>query len=411
MDLGGVMKIARVVWLAVASLSLLAAQERAGNQIFRMPPGWAHADQSGVTVLSPTAEPKAYVVLMLAGHPLNGDFRATFEQDVRGMNGTLALVSASPVQARRTPEGVDLLAITVELRNPNGVPSLRYYLAASVGGRIESMTFMTVSRVLFQRYWPTVQQFIAGWTFDSAAAPAAPPTETAAPAAPAATSTLPPDRLEGVYSGYKFIYATTLGVVQRKAVNNFFSFFPNGTVYWGLPETGLANFNMARACPPAPEFCGTYQVTGDRVDILLNRGTYRQVGTLTAGALQIEDRRYTLEGDISKSAARAIEGVFGRADAQPGEDLARRFIRFTRDGRFQDQGIVTTITTADISTGNLRFERAAGAGTYTLAPYTIILRYSDGYQRQLGVTIKPEDMEKPALTQLFVNTYTLVRRQ
>jgi len=67
--------------------------------------------------------------------------------------------------------------------------------------------------------------------------------------------------------------------------------------------------------------------------------------------------------------------------------------------------------TSGISTGNPRFERAAGAGTYTLAPYTIILRYSDGYQRQLGVTIKPDDMEKPALTQLFVNTYTLVRRQ
>ena len=103
--------------------------------------------------------------------------------------------------------------------------------------------------------------------------------------------------------------------------------------------------------------------------------------------------------------------MFGRADARPGEDLARRFIRFTHDGHFQDQGIVTTIVPSDISTGNPRFERAAGAGTYTLAPYTIILRYSDGYQRQLGVTIKPEDMEKAALTQLFVNTYPLVRRQ
>jgi hypothetical protein len=403
-----------VLCLAVAFLSVMHAQERTGNQIFRVPPGWGHADQSGVTILSPTAEPRNYVVLMLGGHPLTGDFRAAFEQDVKGMNGTLRVMKASPVESSRTPDGVEMLASTVELRNPNGVPSLRYYLSANVGGRIEAMTFMAVSPLLFNRYWPAVQQFVSARTFDIGTTAAAPSTDTAAPAAPsapAAASTLPPNRLHGVYSGYKYIYATTLGVVQKKAVSNYFSFFPDGTVYWGLPDSGLANFNVARVCAPAPEFCGTYQVDGDRVDIVLNRGTYRQVGTLTGSALQIEDRRYTLEGDISKSTAGAIEGVFGRADARPGEDLARRFIRFTRDGHFQDQGIVTTIVPSDISTGNPRFERAAGAGTFTLAPYTITLRYSDGYQRQLGVTVKPEDMEKPALTQLFVNTYTLVRRQ
>jgi hypothetical protein len=236
------------------------------------------------------------------------------------------------------------------------------------------------------------------------------PPETAAPA-PALPGGTPPNALDGVYGGYKFIYTTVLGVVQRKAVNDYFSFFPNGTVYWGFPQTGLTGFDPARARQNAAEFCGTYQMNGDRVIILLNRGTYRQVGTLASGGLQIEDRKYTLQGDIAKSAAHALEGDFGRADAQPGEDLARRFIRFTRDGRFVDQGIVTTVTSSDISTGNPRFEREAGAGTYTIEPYTLILRYSDGYRRQLGVTIEPADMDKPGLTKIYVNTYTLVRRR
>jgi hypothetical protein len=182
-------------------------------------------------------------------------------------------------------------------------------------------------------------------------------------------------------------------------------------VYWGLPQTGLAGFNMARACQGRQEFCGTYQKSGDQVAIALNRGTYRQAGTIAPGGLQIADRTYKLQGDISKSAAHALEGDFGRADAQPGEDLARRFIRFTRDGRFADQGIVTTVVSSDISTGSPRFERPGGSGTYTLAPYTLILHYSDGYQRQLGVIIDPSDMDKPALSQIFVNTYTLVRRR
>jgi hypothetical protein len=99
-----------------------------------------------------------------------------------------------------------------------------------------------------------------------------------------------------------------------------------------------------------------------------------------------------------------------RADAQPGEDLARKFIRFTRDGQFMDQGIVLAVTNSEIINGNPRFERPAGSGTYRLAPYTLILRYADGYQRPLALIVDPADLDKPSLSRLLVNTYTLVSR-
>src|SRR5713226_8276261 len=407
------MSIGRVICLAAMAVYVLNAQDRAGNQIFNIPPGWIRSDLPGSTILSPSAEPKNMVVIMLGGRPLNGDFRETFDRDVTGMNGTQRAISSGEVQSRHTPAGVDLLATTVELRASNGVRSGRYYMAASVRGRYEIMTYMAATPALFKRYWPAVQRFVTTWSFANLTDSSAPPAEAvpAAPPAEAAPATSPaPNRLEGVYEGYKYIYTTVLGAVQKKAVTNYFSFFPDGTVYWGLPETGLAGFNMARACQGALEFCGTYQMNGDQVLIALNRGTYRQAGVRSPGGLLIENRPYTLLGDPAKAAAHGLDGVFVRADARPGEDLARRFIRFTLDGRFVDQGIVTTVTSRDISTGNPRFERAAGMGTYQLAPYTLILRYSDGYQRQLGVTIKPSDMDQPVLTQLFVNTYTLVRR-
>jgi hypothetical protein len=291
-------------------------------------------------------------------------------------------VRPAQVQARQLSEGVDLLGTTVELQPPNGARSVRYYMAASVRGRYEFLRFMAASPALFQRHWPTVQQFISTWSFANLNPSAVPTAETApnppeaAPAAPSGPTA--PNRLEGVYSGYKYIYATVLGAVQRRAVADSFSFFADGTVYWGLPQTGLAGFNMARACQDRVEFCGVYQMNGDQVSIVLNRGTYRQAGAIAPGGLQIGDRTYKLQGDISKSAAQALEGDFGRADARPGEDLARRSIRFTRDGRFADQGIVTTVVSSDISTGSPRFERAGGSGTYSLGPYTLILHYSDG---------------------------------
>ena len=407
------MGIGRVVCLAGIAVLASNAQERAGNQIFTIPPDWVRAESPPATILSPSAEPKNTVAIMLAGHPLNGDFRAAFDRDVAVMNGTQVPVGSAEVQSRHTATGIDLLAITVELKGPKGARSGGYYMAASVRGRYELLAYMAASPALFKRYWPAVQQFITTWSFANLTDSSAPPAESvpAAPSAEAPPAASPaPNRLDGVYAGYKFIYTTVLGAVQRKAVNDYFSFFPNGTVYWGLPQTGLAGFNMARACQGAVEFCGTYQMNGDQVLIVLNRGTYRQAGVRSPVGLQIGDRQYTLMGDPAKSAAHTLDGIFVRADARPGEDLARKFLRFTRDGRFVDQGIVTTITSSDISTGNPRFERPAGMGTYQLAPYTLILHYSDGYVRQLGVIIKPSDMDQPVLTQLLVNTYTLVRR-
>lgn len=96
-------------------------------------------------------------------------------------------------------------------------------------------------------------------------------------AAPAAISTARQDRLEGIYSGFKFVFTTTIGaVVQRTAQADYFTFFSDGTVYYGLPDHGLIGFNMARACQGRQDFCGTYQLNGDQITIVLNRGTYRR---------------------------------------------------------------------------------------------------------------------------------------
>src|SRR5258708_2221881 len=134
------MRIGSVIFLAAIATVLLCAQERAGNQIFRIPQGWIRVDSQGVTMLSPAAEPKNYVVVMLGSFPMGDDFRATFDKNVAGMNGTLRVVKTGEVQSRHTPEGVDLLATTVELQGPTGPRSARYYMAANARGRFEMIT-------------------------------------------------------------------------------------------------------------------------------------------------------------------------------------------------------------------------------------------------------------------------------
>src|SRR5262249_53482742 len=124
-----------------------------------------------------------------------------------------------------------------------------------------------------------------------------------APASGPSAPEVPPDRLEGIYSGFKFVFTTTIGaVVQRSARSDYFTFFRDGTVYNGLPDHGLVGFNLARACGGGrQDFCGVYQLNGELITIVLNRGTYRQVGTRTPGKIEIADRTYILQGDPAKT--------------------------------------------------------------------------------------------------------------
>jgi len=198
--------------------------------------------------------------------------------------------------------------------------------------------------------------------------------------------------------------------VQKSAQSDYFTLFSDGSVYNGLPDHGLVGFNMTRACAQGrQDFCGVYRINGEQITIVLNRGTYAQTGTQTAGGFNIGGRDYLLQGDPAKAPTHALEGLYIRADARPGEDLARKFIQFTRDGRFQDEGLVTTVAGTDITGGNLHFERARGVGIYRLANFTLILHYADGYERGLPILIRPEDQDQADPRAIFINTYMLVR--
>ena len=99
-----------------------------------------------------------------------------------------------------------------------------------------------------------------------------------------------------------------------------------------------------------------------------------------------------------------------REDAQPGEDLARRTIRFTRDGRFEDQGIVESVLPSEIVNGEPILERPSGQGFYQVARNTLLLRYSDGYEKRIPISVDFAQQQNPRLSKLTVNTCTLVLR-
>jgi len=416
------MKLGILISFVALVTTEVLAQTPAGavNQIIQVPQGWNRADYGAATVLKPNGVPDGSVTVLLQGYALEGSLRTAFErQYAKSIEGARVLKAGQISVISGAQGGVEQLSVINEAVAQNGFHSFRLLAGAGTPGSIEMLFYVASSSELFQRYLPAVGELLGGRRFANAGtAPtrsgAAPPA-VSGPLGPAPAtngSDLPPDRLEGIYSGFKFVYTTTIGaVVQRSARTDFFTFFRDGSVFNGLPDHGLERFNMARACSDGrQDFCGVYQLQGDQLIIVLDRGKYRQVGTYTPGKIQIADRRYILQGDPGKTPTSALDGVFVRADARPGEDLARRFIRFTRDGRFQDQGLVTTIAGTDTTGGSLRFEREAGMGTYHLSNFTLTLRYSDGYERGLPILIRPEDQGQPMPAGIFVNTYTLIRK-
>src|SRR4051812_15294282 len=101
----GLMRACRIVCVAAMLVPVYPQDTaRAGNQIFRIPPGWTRTDNGPSTILSPGAEPRNMVVLMLNGRALRADFRATFDQDLQAMRGTQRVVSGGEVQSGRTPQ-------------------------------------------------------------------------------------------------------------------------------------------------------------------------------------------------------------------------------------------------------------------------------------------------------------------
>ena len=413
------MIITRLLVLTLLAPSVALAQEdHAGSASFRIPPGWRRSDTPGGTTLVAGGVQPGTVVIFLGDRALSTSFRMGFDTDLLALNQGLRVVSTTPVQTGRNNDGVELLSTRVELVALNGSRSYRFYLAANPPGRLEMTVYMAASSQLYTAHWNEMLAFVAGLHFTSqtATGPAGPP---AAPAAPGAQSgqqsrsppspiepvVVPAGRLEGIYSGYKYIYVTVLGVVQKQATFDQYTFFADGTVYWGLVP--MLGFDMARARQKDPEYCGSYSVSGNKISVTMGGGN-RFVAVLSGRIMQIEDRPYTLLGDPAKTPSRVLDGIFMREDAQPGEDLARRSIRFTRDGQFEDQGIVESVLPSEIVNGNPIPERPGGRGSYQLARNTLVLRYSDGYEKRIPITIDFADQEKPALSKISVNTYSLV---
>ena len=193
----------------------------------------------------------------------------------------------------------------------------------------------------------------------------------------------------------------------------YVAFFPDGRVLWALPPEGL-NGDL----PPSQngiwkDDWGRYTVNGDTVRISFpNDGPL--IGTWDGDRLRFAHSRIS-NRQVSlipwpRLSGRALEGMYEVAPGYPG-------IRFASDGRFYDNGFQTMLGTISTSKGDIlapeslgeSARRRPGAGTFSLANYTLELRYVDGRVVRLPLMIAPNTADQLPVSSFEVFGQTFKR--
>ena len=191
--------------------------------------------------------------------------------------------------------------------------------------------------------------------------------------------------LDGTYFGLRRVHTAGGGPVMR-VVKSYITFFPDGTVLWRLPGEGRDNFDAAASRKAFPDRWGTYKLVGDEVHL---DGVERKT-TIKAkregDKIRMTDPRvtYTL---VPHCTGIKLDGMYRRHAGEPG-------IRFGRDGKFDDGGVLAVLGEIQRNDGTtLRDDGVPGNGTYAVRSNTLYLNYDDGRTKKVAFYAMPA--EKP----------------
>lgn len=184
---------------------------------------------------------------------------------------------------------------------------------------------------------------------------------------------------------------------------DFMIFFPDGQVFWHLPEEGLLDFNAAESHRTWNEFWGHYEMQGTRLHVTFNTGPDYSGIKNGDGALLIGG--YTYVHQTSGPDGRTLSGTYRAYNL--GQDPSRD-VTFYPDGRFEDKGIRAVVGALDVGEGRAKVPTGPGGGRYHVAHYSIVFEYTDGRREQLSFYV-PDDDGSTTPKQLVINTFNVLR--
>jgi len=382
----------------LALLFALAAQQSAALD-YVVPSGWTRTPdpQSGLVSLAPPGLRGGRLCVITVFQPeVFASSAAQFHDEiVRRAASSAARILEVPQQSS---VGAFLVTTMHEVM-PNGLQLwVRIYTGRwSDRGQVFILTANVPD--LARQYTPVADsmmshialpQVAAAPPAPAASAPSVPPP---APAAPAGSG-----GLSGLYMTLKNKGGLTYGVSK-----DYMVFFPNGRVYWHLPEEGLLGFDVARSQREDASFWGSYELHGDDIHIRWGTGLEYDGRRLADGKLAIAGYAYVPQS--SGPDGRSLSGTYRpqNTGADPSHD-----VRFYPDGRFDDRSVRFVVGAIDLMYGRAKVPPQGGLGRYRIAQHSIVFEYADGRREQLSFYV-PDDGGSPTPRLLVINTFSVVR--
>lgn len=427
------------------SNSQTPSESQAGDFLFQIPPGWQRVDQSPKTFLVPAAAgADSSTYIQMAGFDLgNNDLQAGFDAEVAGMSRAYRILTTPAQSFQHSPRGFDYYSSTMAVADQNGKKWAMAIFGAKYGARLETVLFMTSETQPDTRnaYLAALQGFLDSVHFGPAqpSQPNSPGHTTASakspspatsggsigavgyerdmslpPSGPMSFNQLPtvPGKFNGIFraSAKEPLDPSTLDIADpsRNTPNyRYLVLFSDGSAMRGLPDMGLSAYkaSVRLDISGGGNSCarwGVYRMAGNQGTVVFANPraagqqlvTHKLVGDAWniqeyPDRLDVNDNSYVLLEGGAKG--QKLEGIY-----KPFGDRQKPGISFTRDGEFNDEGILKTggATALGIVGGGLAIGYAfnspgPGRGTYYAGNYTLNLNYSNGQAPPVLFWIEP----------------------
>lgn len=242
-------------------------------------------------------------------------------------------------------------------------------------GRVASVLVAANNRRSLDNCGSGVQMFLASFRLSGGnslppISPAQPPQVTRGGGSPA------PGKngrgIAGVWMGYR------ASAINYQPLPRWYTLYEDGVVYEDIPVSGFLAFDRqsGQRDPSLQGYWGTWQAQGSNGLITKPRFTER-LQLESGGILKIDSDRF---GRCVNVDGLRLDGVWTTYTDTTDPALgrlpqgARPVFRFTRDGRFVDEGVFVH----DLEGFAELRTTPAGSGTYEIRDFTLVLRYSDG---------------------------------
>lgn len=411
--------------------------EQFSNVLYNLPAGWQSSQQQEALLLTPKnlkGNQQGSFIIILPGQDYTGNFRAWFENLLTIAHKDGRVVASEGINETMAEEGFPLIFYQEAFEDSNGTRSLRFYVAAHPGSRVETVGYFATDVDSYNRYKDVFEQFLksldfANWDSANRRPRANPGTSTGNNSEVASAGTTKGnsgvkgnDTVKG--NGLNGLYVATISTQQFNVNTKFYDyivrqvyylFLPDGRVYNALPKGGsLNNFDFARAQREDPNNCGTYQIYNGEINFRwANRPANSFVAQLNGDRIKLGSNLFY---KVSNAEGVKLNGVYAvrtftntSSATSTGGVAGERKITFTGDGRFQEEGF-TGFVGSGANAGAASSQRSNGSGSYRISGNTLELRYSDGRQSQVTFFVYPENVQEARPGLIVIDGVSLLLR-